>query len=44
MKITWKVTLRSYETSQLETLPGNRDDVSPYKQNKIIWLVEMLSR
>ena len=23
-----------------ETLPGKRDNVSPYEQNKIIWLVE----
>jgi hypothetical protein len=27
-----------------ETLPGKRDNVSPYGQNKIIWLVEMFSR
>jgi hypothetical protein len=31
-------------TSQPETLPGKRDNVSPYEQNKIIWLVEMFSR
>jgi hypothetical protein len=27
-----------------ETLPSKRDNVSPYEQNKIIWLVEMFSR
>jgi hypothetical protein len=31
-------------TSQPKTLPGKRDNVSPYEQNKIIWLVEMFSR
>jgi hypothetical protein len=30
-------------SSQPETLPGKRDNVSPYEQNKIIWLVEMFS-
>ena len=30
--------------SQRETLPGKRDNISPYEQNKIIWLVEMFSR
>jgi hypothetical protein len=27
-----------------ETLPGKRDNVSPYEQNKIIWLAEVFSR
>ena len=30
--------------SQRETLPGKGDNISPYEQNKIIWLVEMFSR
>ena len=30
-------------TSRPETLPGKRDNVSPYEQNKTIWLVEMFS-
>jgi hypothetical protein len=29
-------------TPQPETLPGKRDNVSSYEQNKIIWLVEMV--
>ena len=31
-------------TSQPETFPGKRDNVSPYEQNKSIWLVEKFSR
>jgi hypothetical protein len=30
--------------SQPETFPGKRDNVSPYEQNKSIWLVEKFSR
>jgi hypothetical protein len=30
--------------SQPETLPSKRDNVSPYEQNKSIWLVEKFSR
>ena len=28
-------------TSQRETLPGKRENIYPYEQNKIIWPVEM---
>ena len=38
------VLFDSATTSQSETLPGNRDNVCPYEQNKIIWLVEMFPR
>ena len=40
----FSIVLFDSATSQSETLPGNRDNVSPYEQNKIIWLVEMFSR
>ena len=33
----FSVVLFDSATSQTETLPGNRDNVSPYEQNKIIW-------
>ena len=40
----FSIQLMFSATSQPETLPGKRDDVSPYEQNKGIWLVEKFSR
>jgi hypothetical protein len=42
----FSIQLMFSATSQPKTLPGKRDNdnVSPYEQNKIIWLVEMFSR
>jgi hypothetical protein len=40
----FSIQLMFNATTQPETLPGKRDNVSPYEQNKIIWLVEMFSR
>ena len=37
----FSIVLFDSATSQSETLPGNRDNVCPYEQNKIIWLVEI---
>ena len=40
----FSIQLMFSATSQPETLPGKRDNVSPYEQNKSIWLVEKFSR
>ena len=41
----FSIALFDSATSQSETLPGNRDNVSPYEQDKlIIWLLEMFTR
>ena len=36
------IDVQCYVTA--ETLPGKRDNFSPYEQNKSIWLVEKFSR
>jgi hypothetical protein len=40
----FSIQLMFSATLQPKTLPGKRDNVPPYEQNKIIWLVEMFSR
>ena len=37
-------TLQNLHASQPETLPGKRENISPYEQNNNIWPVEMFSR
>jgi hypothetical protein len=40
----FSIQLMFNATSQPETFPGKWDNISPYEQNKSIWLVEKFSR